>query len=488
MRSESPSYLYNPSRADTKAELQNLRNIVEHRLGAFRPIVIQGVADIVLWILKSDHRFNTPLHKRVEVEKLLNPIGDQVFEQMLLTTQCITDYLTQRSTIHPYRFVAHNDMPITTMEDVVAYNLLIQVHGNDREKAFDMVLILKNQTVPSVNAQMIGDLLGRIWDRADCDLLVFIISKLFPDFVRRWNGLAFYVIPHSRQNFEDEKVIDTLRIFTLAAPDDNLRVLDFADFADFFECCRCPIDDERGAWSGGFEESQNELGNVQRRRYMLHEHEQRRKGNGNGDDAVEKMKNEGERSSSLGERSSSLVHFLKSIFRDFSLPPPKPPLVSSSPPPKALTKQRNRAIRSHRLRRLSSILSSLLSGRAVSSMTGPQISNPQQIWRLRSVALNSLSRSLRLSLDHRPQIPNPQQVVLALHCSLVALPCSGRVRLSCTISIRASAPLGSHFVLSFSLLFDLCSVVLCSHSFRASLCLIGEFSLFPLEPLFMVNW
>ncbi|KAK9161688.1 hypothetical protein Syun_008029 [Stephania yunnanensis] len=131
----------------------------------------QGVADIdVLWILKSDHRFNTPLHKRVEVEKLFNPIGDQVFEQMLLTMQCITD------TSHPYRLVAHNDMPITTMEDVVAYNLLIQVYGHDRD---------------------------------------------------------------SGEGFR-------------------------------YESCRRRIDAERGAWSGGFEESQNELGNI-RRRYMPHD-------------------------------------------------------------------------------------------------------------------------------------------------------------------------------------------------------------------------
>ncbi|KAK9152220.1 hypothetical protein Syun_010529 [Stephania yunnanensis] len=61
-------------------------------------------------------------------------------------------------------------------------------------------------------------------------------------------------------------------------------------------------------------------------------------------------------------------------------PSKTPPLVSSSPPPKALTKQRNRAIlRSHRLRRLSSILSSLLSRSRRLSSTGPQISNPQQI-------------------------------------------------------------------------------------------------------------
>ncbi|KAK9139228.1 hypothetical protein Scep_008909 [Stephania cephalantha] len=210
----------------------------------------QGVADIdVLWILKSDHRFNTSLH----------PIGDQVFEQMFLTTQCITD------TTHPYRFVAHNDMPITTMEDVVAYNLLIQVHGHDREKAFDMVLILKNQTIPSINAQMIGDLLGPIWDRADCHLLVFIIN---------------------------EKVIDTLRIFTLAAPDDNMRVLDFG------ESCKRTIDDERGSWSGGFEESEMNW-ECSASSLYAHEHEQRWKGDRNGDDRCSRKNEECVRTSNL---------------------------------------------------------------------------------------------------------------------------------------------------------------------------------------------
>ncbi|KAK9139225.1 hypothetical protein Scep_008906 [Stephania cephalantha] len=101
----------------------------------------------------------------------------------------------------------------------------------------------------------------------------------------------FSILCDSRQNFKEEKVIDTLRIFTLAAPDDNLRVLDFA------ESCRRTIDDESGAWSGGFEESQNELGSVRRRRYMPHEHEQRRRViEMVMIDAVEKMKNEGERS------------------------------------------------------------------------------------------------------------------------------------------------------------------------------------------------
>ncbi|KAK9092989.1 hypothetical protein Syun_027900 [Stephania yunnanensis] len=71
-------------------------------------------------------------------------------------------------------------------------------------------------------------------------------------------------------------------------------------------------------------------------------------------------------------------------------------------------------------------------------------------------------------------------VVLALLCSLVALPCSGRCRVvllqSCSFSVRASAPLGSHIVLSFSPLFDLSALSLCSYSVRASLCFIADFT------------
>ncbi|KAK9161006.1 hypothetical protein Syun_007347 [Stephania yunnanensis] len=124
------------------------------------------------------------------------------------------------------------------------------------------------------------------------------------------------------------------------------------------------------------------------------------------------------------------------------------PTTESRLNPKALTKQTQRAIRSHRLRRLSSILSSLLSGRAVSPGHRPQISNPQQIGVSASVALNSLSLGLSVSLQPPP--PNSQPPTSRPRTTL--LPGSACLRscsLSCTISVGASAPLGSHFVLSF---------------------------------------
>ncbi|KAK9087009.1 hypothetical protein Syun_029403 [Stephania yunnanensis] len=125
---------------------------------------------------------------------------------------------------------------------------------------------------------------------------------------------------------------------------------------------------------------------------------------------------------------------------EISLYPLQNPPSSRPPhhrkPPKALTKQTHRAIRSHRLRRLSSILSSLLSGRAVSPVTGPQISNPRQIWRLCSVALNSHSLVSPSLSSHRP--PNPQSPTSCPRTTL--LPGSAALLLSCSVVLHHFSP------------------------------------------------
>ncbi|KAK9136735.1 hypothetical protein Sjap_007329 [Stephania japonica] len=266
MGSESPSYLYKPTREDTKTELENLRNIVEHRLGAFRPIVIVVVTDIVLWILKSDHRFKTPIEKRVEVEKLLNPIADQVFEQMLLITQRVNDYQV--------RFKPHDGQPITIIpkECMVVYNLLIRVYRNGdahQKKAFEMLLILMTNKSFKIQRDKIRNLFDEISDPDDCDLLMFIITKLFPNFVRHWEDVAFRVIPAvmnalnltgygGYEESEDLKVIDTLPL--IVRLERHAPAIGPPPIDEFIPCSlslkrpRVP--------SEGFEESQNKLGNA----------------------------------------------------------------------------------------------------------------------------------------------------------------------------------------------------------------------------------
>ncbi|KAK9161687.1 hypothetical protein Syun_008028 [Stephania yunnanensis] len=214
---------YKPTRQDTEQALQNLRSLVVDRLGEFRPVVLLGVTDIVLWILKSDHHnFETPTHKRAQLEKLLNPIADQVFEQMLQTTQLITDYST-----HPYEFEFHNDRPLASMEAIVAYNLLVWAYRDGpwrrspppqrvyRKKAYEMVLILNNESAKSSDEQrkLISNLLYGVSDHMVCDLLVFVISKLFPEFVVRWANVEFYIVPakinvDSRRFWDDDEGAD----------------------------------------------------------------------------------------------------------------------------------------------------------------------------------------------------------------------------------------------------------------------------------------
>ncbi|KAK9139227.1 hypothetical protein Scep_008908 [Stephania cephalantha] len=225
---------YKPSREDTKEDIEKLRIIVENQLGAFRPIVILGVTDIVLWILKCDDGFN----KRVEIEKLINPITDHRFEQMLLIAQHITDYsdINLSTTDHPScvdQFHNH-DHHIATMECIVAYALLIRLYEYGpwirrhrcfpraqiahRKKAYEMLLILRNESVKPMEAQknMITRFFRRgMFDYILFDLMTFIIDKLFAEFRSCWYDVIVSVkeaaINHAKSPlYGDEEVIGAL--------------------------------------------------------------------------------------------------------------------------------------------------------------------------------------------------------------------------------------------------------------------------------------
>ncbi|KAK9161583.1 hypothetical protein Syun_007924 [Stephania yunnanensis] len=230
----SPTDFYKPSREDTKEDIKKLRIIVENQLGAFRPIVILGVTDIVLWILKCDDGFN----KRVEIEKLINPITDHRFEQMLLIAQHITDYsdINLCTTDHPScvdQFHNH-DHHIATMECIVAYALLIRLYEYGprirrhrcfppaqiahRKKAYEMLLILRNESVKPMEAQK--NMISRFFRRGMSDyilfdLMVFIIDNLFAEFCSHWYDVIVSVkeaaINHAKSPlYGDEEVMGAL--------------------------------------------------------------------------------------------------------------------------------------------------------------------------------------------------------------------------------------------------------------------------------------
>ncbi|KAK9136743.1 hypothetical protein Sjap_007337 [Stephania japonica] len=282
MKSQNPNF-YKPSLEGTQKAHQDLLTIVEHQLGGFPSMVLEGIANIVLWILKRENNFDPPIDKKVEIEKVLDPITDQVFQQLLDIAQSITDYSTT-TTAHPYRFEFHNDQPITTMENMVAYNLLIRVFEDDpwsrppppqiecRNKAYEMVLILNNQSMKPMETQqeMIENLLDTLSGHIFYDLLVVVISKLYLDFVRRWEDVAFSVQlaklsfgswSSSSTNVEndtiegdeDQKVMDTLLIFTRLSVN-RLSILSLRTWDDDEE----NVENEED--SGGFKETENLLG------------------------------------------------------------------------------------------------------------------------------------------------------------------------------------------------------------------------------------
>ncbi|KAK9139236.1 hypothetical protein Scep_008917 [Stephania cephalantha] len=211
----SPTDFYKPSREDTKEDIEKLRIIVENQLRAFRPIVILGVTDIVLWILKCDEGFN----KRVEIEKLISPITDHRFEQMLLITQHITDYsdINLSTTDHPScvdQFHNH-DHHIATMECIVAYALLIRLYEYGprirrhrcfppaqiahRKKAYEMLLILRNESVKPMEAQK--NMISRFFRRG-------IIPQCWYDVIVSVKEAA---INHAKSTlYGDEEVIGAL--------------------------------------------------------------------------------------------------------------------------------------------------------------------------------------------------------------------------------------------------------------------------------------
>ncbi|KAK9136738.1 hypothetical protein Sjap_007332 [Stephania japonica] len=156
------------------------------------------------------------------------------------------------------------------MENIVAYNLLIRVVEDGpwsrpppqivcQKKAYEMVLILNDESVKPMDTQqgMIDNLLDALSGHIFYDLLVVLISKFYPDFVRRWDEVAFSVKPAKRcfgssssSSIEDgdQKVMDTLLVFSWWSIA-SLRTWDDDEES---------VENEED--SGGFKESENLLG------------------------------------------------------------------------------------------------------------------------------------------------------------------------------------------------------------------------------------
>ncbi|XP_008811841.2 DExH-box ATP-dependent RNA helicase DExH12-like [Phoenix dactylifera] len=82
--------VYQPKTKETRAAYEALLSVIQQQFGGQPQDILSGAADEVLAVLKNEKIKNPD--KKKEIEKLLNPISNQVFDQLVSIGRLITDY------------------------------------------------------------------------------------------------------------------------------------------------------------------------------------------------------------------------------------------------------------------------------------------------------------------------------------------------------------------------------------------------------------
>lgn len=82
--------VYQPKTKETRAAYEAMLSVIQQQLGGQHPTIVSAAADEILAILKNDTFKN--LDKKKEIDKLLNPIPSQVFDQLVSIGRLITDF------------------------------------------------------------------------------------------------------------------------------------------------------------------------------------------------------------------------------------------------------------------------------------------------------------------------------------------------------------------------------------------------------------
>ncbi|KAK3232115.1 hypothetical protein Dsin_003996 [Dipteronia sinensis] len=82
--------LYQPKTKETRAAYEAMLSVIQQQLGGQPLNIVSAAADEILAVLKNDV-FKNP-DKKKEIEKLLNPIPNNVFDQLVAMGKLITDF------------------------------------------------------------------------------------------------------------------------------------------------------------------------------------------------------------------------------------------------------------------------------------------------------------------------------------------------------------------------------------------------------------
>ncbi|PIA61172.1 hypothetical protein AQUCO_00300593v1 [Aquilegia coerulea] len=187
---------YQPSSEDTWEAYQALITLVESQSKANLPgAVLCGVADEVLGVLKSK-TISNPLEKKIEIEKIMNPIHDFVFNELVTVARQITDYYVirpvKKSDDRVALFVPEEGFYQPKSEDTcTAYKLLLDTVRENLDSdqpqivqcvvAHEILVILKDMGITNyVKKNKMESFLNYVSDDT-FDLLVFI-ADLIKDF------------------------------------------------------------------------------------------------------------------------------------------------------------------------------------------------------------------------------------------------------------------------------------------------------------------
>ncbi|PKI68193.1 hypothetical protein CRG98_011392 [Punica granatum] len=82
--------VYQPKTKETRAAYEAMLSVIQQQLGGQPLNIVSGAADEILAVLKNDSVTNPD--KKKEIEKLLNPIPNPVFDQLVSLVRLITDH------------------------------------------------------------------------------------------------------------------------------------------------------------------------------------------------------------------------------------------------------------------------------------------------------------------------------------------------------------------------------------------------------------
>ncbi|XP_014500879.1 DExH-box ATP-dependent RNA helicase DExH12 [Vigna radiata var. radiata] len=88
--SASDDGVYQPKTKETRAAYEAMLSVIQHQLGGQPLSIVSAAADEILAVLKNDSLKNTD--KKKDIEKLLNPIPNHVFDQLVSIGKLITDF------------------------------------------------------------------------------------------------------------------------------------------------------------------------------------------------------------------------------------------------------------------------------------------------------------------------------------------------------------------------------------------------------------